>query len=620
MRTTTIARLRGCAVAVFSGAKVTRRTSLLLMVVLAAAQAGVLSISSSAATQKATTKPPVPPPSSITSVSAADVEPPITGPTAPQFANARVNQNAASLSRPQVEPSADSNPTNRQIVVAGFADFVADAVPGVARSTNGGATWVAPTGGTLLPNPPGFVWGDRDAVGKLAAGDSSIAWGLSNTVYFATLGFQRNSAPPSAGVCNKGGLYVYKSVDGGNTWSLPSPGPAIGNQQKTFRDKEYIAVDSRPASPHAGSVYMVWDDDNYSSCPQDFNTNFVSRNIMFSRSTDGGVTWSTPLLLATGCLVAPVPAVGADGSVHVAWHDCNSGIRQMVRKSTDGGVSFGTARAAAAGLTGCPNPHPGANFRVNAAFPTIATDRTNASRVYVAWSSCNGVAQADVFFSRSLDGGATWSAVPLRVNDDSTSNPRDQFFPWMAVGDDGVIQVMFGDDRLDTVHAGGHNYDIFFATSLDHGASFGPNVRVTTASSDPDNDGFGGTFIGDYFGLSPSRTPVWGDTTSGNQDIFGARVVAPTVTITPSSGPKGTAVTLKGKAFAPNEQVKFSYKTGLASPTKIALCSAIANGSGTATCAGTIPTGGQQGPLGNHTIVAKGATSLTKAKTTFTLT
>ena len=109
----------------------------------------------------------------------------------------------------------------------------------------------------------------------------------------------------------------------------------------------------------------------------------------------------------------------------------------------------------------------------------------------------------------------------MRVNDDSASNPRDQFFPTITVDDQGVVRAMWGDDRLDTVNPGGHNYDIFAAASTDHGASFGTNVRVTTQSSDPDIDN-GGTFIGDYFAIAPCGTAVWGDTRNGNQDIFAA--------------------------------------------------------------------------------------------------
>jgi hypothetical protein len=492
---------------------------------------GVLAVFVAVQTAKGESAPSstVPPPSGVTRVDPRLVG--VQGPNAAAAiagsavfgftANARVNQNAGSLSRPQVEPSVTSKPSDRSTMVAGFADYVADVIPGVARSTDGGKTWVGPTGGALLPDPPSLIWGDRASVGHIAGGDSAVAWGTGNTVFFSTLGFQDNRSPPTPGACNVGGVYVYRSTDGGNTWTLPAGGPAVANTQTVFRDKEYIAVDTYPTSPRVGTVYMTWDDDVYSGCPQDFGTNFVSRRIMFSRSTDGGVTWSTPTALASGCLVASIPAVGADGSVYVTWFDCNSGDGERVRKSADG-IAFAPAVSAASGLTRCPNPLPGASFRdSSAAFPTIATDPTAASRVYVAWSSCTATAQADVFLSRSVDGGATWSPTPLRVNDDGPSNPRDQFFPSITVDDAGVVRAMWGDDRLDTVNPGGHNYDIFNANSTDHGASFGTNVRVTSQSSNPDAD-FGGTFIGDYFGIAPCGTPIWTDTRNGSEDAFAA--------------------------------------------------------------------------------------------------
>jgi hypothetical protein len=442
-------------------------------------------------------------------------------------ANALVSANAPSLSRSQAEPSIASDPLNRNLMIVGYTDSVSpDNAAGVSRSTDGGKSWAAPSGGALLPNPPGLTWGSRRSVGQVAGGDPALAWATGDTVYYSDLGNPDNTSPATPGVCNVGGLYVYRSTDGGNTWTVPAGGPAAANTQTTYRDRDHIAADSNPASSHAGTVYLVWSDDQYAGCPQNFGTNFVTRSIVFSRSTDGGVSWSTPISLGSGCVEAAIPAVGADGSVYVAWFDCNTnssnGDRELVRKSTDGGVTFSPAVAAGSALMRCPDPLPGAKFRLaGEAAPSIAIDPTDAARVYVIWSSCTPTSQADVFFSRSTDGGATWSPTPLRVNDDGASNPRDQFFPAVTVDDQGVIRAMWGDDRLDTVNPGGHNYDIFAAESTDHGASFGTNVRVTTQSSNPDIDN-GGTFIGDYFSIAPCGTPVWGDTRNGNQDIFAA--------------------------------------------------------------------------------------------------
>ena len=167
-----------------------------------------------------------------------------------------------------------------------------------------------------------------------------------------------------------------------------------------------------------------------------------------------------------------------------------------------------------------PESASGANFRVNSPFPMIATDPTDASRVFVSWFACptDGSGHADVYVSASLNGGGAWSPTPVRVNDDP-GNGHDQFFPWLVVDDTGQLRVMFGDDRLDTANPGGRLYDVFLAASINHGASFGPNVRVTTASSHPFSEG-DGSFIGDYFGMAACGTPVWTDTRSGNEDIY----------------------------------------------------------------------------------------------------
>jgi hypothetical protein len=468
----------------------------------------------------------MPPPSTVTRVSPS----PVSAVSAARQGivsgdNSQVNTNTATLGRAQTEPSVASNPRRPLELLAGFADsqndpIALDFAPGVARSIDGGRTWLPSGEGPDLPDPPGFTWGNRLIANYLAAGDSAVTWGRKKTVYFSTLGFHDNSFPPDND-CSSGGIYVYRSKDAGKHWTLPSEGPAIQNTQTVFRDKEYIAADSNPSSPFKGYLYMAWDDDHYSGCPQDFSTNFVTRDISFAVSTDSGATWSTPILLATGCLVAPIPAVALNGDVYVVWYDCNAGIRQLVRKSIDGGNSFQPAVAAASGLVPPPNPLDGSNFRVNAAFPAIATDPTDFNNVYVVWSSDNGPSQTDVFLSRSADGGATCGS-PVRVNDDPPDNPRDQFFPWVSVAADGTVQVMWGDDRLDSVNTGGKLYDVFMAESHDRGLTFLPNQRATTTSSDPDLDGFGGTFIGDYFGLSASGVPVWTDTRNGNSDIFSA--------------------------------------------------------------------------------------------------
>jgi alpha-tubulin suppressor-like RCC1 family protein len=95
----------------------------------------------------------------------------------------------------------------------------------------------------------------------------------------------------------------------------------------------------------------------------------------------------------------------------------------------------------------------------------------------------------------------------------------------------------------------------------------------------------------------------------------------PVVTVSPTSGPPGTHVTVSGTHFFAGEVVKAFYKTRLAAPapSTILICSATANGAGTFGCSGNIPTT-NQGPAEAHGIIGKGATSLLKGKAIFTLT
>ena len=93
-----------------------------------------------------------------------------------------------------------------------------------------------------------------------------------------------------------------------------------------------IEVD-RTGGAHDGSVYMCW-------------TKFVgaapSTTILFSRSTDGGATFSHPIGIrgntsGQGCDIA----VEADGDVYVDWRDFEGNSSHQTF-----GVSFDRAMAA----------------------------------------------------------------------------------------------------------------------------------------------------------------------------------------------------------------------------------------------------------------------------------
>jgi PKD repeat protein len=393
----------------------------------------------------------------------------------------------------QNEPSIDVNPTNPNHIIATSNDYRLRVGPppendvraGYYVSFDGGNTW--PGDGIIdistIPN-------------TFAAGDPAIAIHDLNNVYYSYIAFNRTT--------NDGGVAVSKSTDGGLTWL--DPVVVDWNSPSEFMDKEYITVDAT-GSPYDGNVYLTW-------------THFPNTSISFSRSIDGGATFSDPVSIngSYSSNQGSLPVVGPDGTLYVAWYSYNiPGI--AMNKSTNGGQSFGTPFSVSA-VYAIPSPLPGGDFRDNS-FPTAAVDPINGY-VYVAWSDYrNG--DADIYFTRSTNGGSTWS-VPVRLNDDPLGNDAHQFFPWMDVSLNGKLYVGWFDSRNDpTPLIEPLLYDEYVTASTDGGVTFSLNQRISEVSSDSSVGGFTTPFIGDYSGLAATNDfvyPAWVDTRRDQEDIY----------------------------------------------------------------------------------------------------
>ena len=107
---------------------------------------------------------------------------------------------------------------------------------------------------------------------------------------------------------------------------------------------------------------------------------------------------------------------------------------------------------------------------------------------------------------RLTNGGNSWSP-PIRVNDDTVGNGRDQWFPWLSVDPEGRVVVTFFDRRRDPAN---RVYEIWGAISRDGGQTFDTNFLV----ADTPSNGNLNDFIGDYSGLATTADvlyPLWTD-------------------------------------------------------------------------------------------------------------
>ena len=423
------------------------------------------------------------------------------------------------------EPMLAINPANPLNLVGGSKFFTDPAryrfQIGTYTSFDGGCSWT--DNGVL----PGFAPSETTS-------DVTIAFGPENRVYVAVL--YTDNARDS-------GVAVSTSTDGGKTFGQPVH--AYDDPTGTvFSDKPWITVDMSNG-PYRGSVYVAWSHDFGGSCGFE---NACKQGVGFARSVDGGASFSaarqvegaapfctnpapgrSPDDRACDAALGAVPAVLPDGTLAVAYDymDVTSSgkipTRLAVITSPDGGATW-TSLVLIATISDILGVFSPDRYR-NVSLPAFAADPAQG-RLYVTWAD-KRTGDSDILFAASSDQGRTWSA-PARVNDDGARDGANQFQPQLAVAPNGVVTVSFFDTRRDSHH---HLIDVYLAQSVNGGASFLPNVRVTSQSWDPTVDapvdGSGLQFIGDYQGLAVNNQyvlPFWNDTRTGSQEIFTALV------------------------------------------------------------------------------------------------
>lgn len=196
-----------------------------------------------------------------------------------------------------------------------------------------------------------------------------------------------------------------------------------------------------------------------------------------------------------GAAVSHWPQVAASGSsVYATWVDYRNGNADIYfNRSSDGGATWLAA-----------------DVRIDTDVAGAATSwapqiAASGSSVHVVWADTRNGAH-DVYFNRSLDGGATWFATDVRLDTDFPGSARSQEAQIAAVGSS--VYVVWADSRY------GFN-DVYANRSLDGGATWlAADVRL-------DTDVAGAAYSArPQIGASGASVYVtWEDTRSGAFDI-----------------------------------------------------------------------------------------------------
>ena len=403
------------------------------------------------------------------------------------------------------EPSITIDPTDPNKMAIGWRQFNSVASNfrqgGWAYTVNGGTSWTFP--GVLQNN--------------VFRSDPVLASNETGTFYYLSLiaNFRDD---------------IWRSLNRGQTWA--QLGPATGG------DKQWFTIDRTSSSGH-GFQYQSW-----SLNASDYGDR------QFTRSIDGGFTWMDPITIPNGPSFGTLD-VDTNGNLFLGGVSPITGRLWCVRSSDARNAAIIPTfdQATEVNLDGQVVIGSEINPEGLVGQVFLAVDRSGTStndNVYMLASvqRLGNATGSDVMFSRSTDGGKTFS-IPRRINDDPLNPNKWHWFGTLSVAPNGRIDVVWLDSRN---AANNRDSQLFYSYSPDGGVSWSANVVISN-SFDPSLGYPNQAKMGDYITIvsdASAGNVAYCATFNGEEDIYSVRIVppafvpAPTPSPTPTSTPKPT--------------------------------------------------------------------------------
>jgi hypothetical protein len=486
------------------------------------------------------------------------------------------------------EPSVALDPRNPDVMVGSANDYCgvfnagndANGAPiasgpiwlGYYRSENGGASFQS----SLVPGYPedNTPYASRAHIRTASAGDPVLAWDASGRLFAGS----ESSGDAAGSPKGFGDVFVATYVNPGGTAGATindgkefarsvivakgSSAPLTGK----FNDKTSIEVD-RTASACQGNVYFAY-------------SRFTGNGgvaIYLSRSTDHGVSFSSPKKVSAGVHDVQFPdiSVTRNGHVYITYRQFESHGQQVdavdVVKSVDCGRTFGGPRAlttfAAMGVTDvatdgsrardCGDAPPCQSgytfFRADTGPRSTADQAAQSEIVHVAyeaivpgsqvptgttfgWADQPGVGGQSAIYYLTFNGAAGTVSAPARI---ASAPASQQLFPDLSV-DAGVVHALWWDSRNDTNNDAssyrvrpvgndangnaGPALDVYAATKPATGGSWTTATRMSDVTSNPNYEQFAGRtvpFAGDYLWIDSKGGVTYGVWTDWRNTVGG---------------------------------------------------------------------------------------------------
>lgn len=372
-------------------------------------------------------------------------------------------------------------------IVAGFVDFRADGTikNSFAVSSNGGQSWAH----VILRPPQTF----QDAL----EADPMTAYDPRTNTLFA------------GGISRAKCIYVARKLPGQDAFS-----PSVVARQSSWPDKGWMAAGPRFNQPTTTRLYVTYNE-----------------GIIWS--DDLGGTWTNPMSLGTG--FGFLPRVGPRGELYVTYWDGYWGIK--FTRSLDGGETWSApvqpaTRMASWGVENYGIPGTFRNFTNNAMAVNPAT-----GEIVILWvdqtNIVSGQKNLDLYMVRSSDKGLTWSA-PSRLPFRPLNQVSDMIFPWVEFTKDGRLHLFAMDTSLNPGQVDGAQHGFWnqvYFYSDDIGSAWSPGIRLTPSPWDSFFHGTGSAnFLGDYQGMAVSDKSVYAiypDTHTEEADTYVNKIYNP---------------------------------------------------------------------------------------------